>query len=274
MNLVSKLGVAALAAALTAGLTVPAASAASAGNAPLARKAAYKPTLKASSPTVEATKKLVLSGKVKPATKGTKVVLEKRIGDSKKWSTEAKLKVSKKGTFTYSDKPKTVGIRYYRVVAPKVGKVKAGKSKPVKVTVMAWRSLVKTQFRQTEATTGTYGAKIAGKLYEPAIVGVAGFAQGYGDWNLDSTCTTLRMRIGTGDVGDTNATSHIVLADALKGTTLFDKSFALTQSEPATFDITGVFRLSFTWTSNVAGSAAPQAGAQPVLAQPELLCAS
>src|SRR6478752_2418276 len=219
MNLVSKLGVAALAAALTAGLTVPAASA---GHAPVARKAAYKPTLKASSPTVEATKKLVLSGKVKPATKGTKVVLEKRIGDSKKWSTEAKLKVSKKGTYTYTDKPKNVGVRYYRVVAPKVGK-----SKPVKVTVMQWRSLAKMQFRETRATTGTYGAKIAGKLYEPAVVGVSGFAEGYADWNLDAACTTLRVRIGTGDVGDTNATSHIVLADALKGTTLVDKSFAL-----------------------------------------------
>jgi len=271
MNLVSKLGVVALAAALTAGLTVPAATA---SHAQVARKAAYKPTLKASSATVEATKKLVLSGKVKPVPKGTKVVLEKRIGDSKKWSTEAKLKVSKKGTFTYTDKPKNVGVRYYRVVAPKTGKVKAGKSKPVKVTVMQWRSLAKMQFRETKATTGTYGAKIAGKLYEPAVVGVSGFAEGYADWNLDVACTTLRVRIGTGDVGDTNATSHIVLADALKGTTLVDKSFALTQSESATFDITGMFRLSFTWTSNVAGSAEPQAGAQPVLAQPEVLCAS
>jgi len=271
MNLASKLGVAALTAALAVGLTVPGATA---GNAPVERKAAFKPTLKANAPTVEATKKLVLSGKVKPATKGTKIVLEKRLGDSKKWSTEAKLKVSKKGTFTYTDKPKTPGVRYYRVVAPKVGKVKAGTSKPVKVTVMAWRSLVKMQFRQADATTGTYGAKIAGKQYEPAIVGVSGFAHGYADWNLDATCTTLRVRIGTGDVSDTNATSHIVLADAIKGETLFAKSFALTQSEAATFDITGVFRLSLTWTSHVTGSAEPQAGAQPVLAQPELLCST
>ena len=88
MNLASKLGVAALAAALTAGLTVPGASA---GNVHAERKAAHKPTLKASASTVVATKKLVLSGKVRPSTKGDRVVLEKRIGDSKKWSTEAKL---------------------------------------------------------------------------------------------------------------------------------------------------------------------------------------
>src|SRR6478752_1865846 len=168
MNLVSKLGVAALAAALTAGLTVPAASA---GHAPVARKAAYKPTLKASSPTVEATKKLVLSGKVKPATKGTKVVLEKRIGDSKKWSTEAKLKVSKKGTYTYIDRPRRAGVRYYRVVVPKVGKVKAGKSKPVKVTVAAWQSLANLPFRKAEFTGVLWnGATIAGTSYSPSIV--------------------------------------------------------------------------------------------------------
>lgn len=270
MNLASKLGIAALAAALTAGLTVPASSA---SDAPVQRKAAYKPTLKASAPTVESTKKLVLSGKVKPASKGTKVVLEKRIGDSKKWSTEAKLKTTKKGTFTYTDKPKNAGVRYYRVVVPKAGKVKAGKSKPVKVTVLAWRSLTNTPFRQSESTAVNYGVSIAGTPYSPAIAPEAGAAQGHADWNLDPTCTTLRVRIGNGDQSEANATGQIVLTDALKGTSLVSKSFGLTQSEVAVLDIRGVFRLSYSWTSIVAGGTEPQAGAQPVLAKPELLCA-
>jgi hypothetical protein len=269
MNLVSKLGFAALAAALTAGLTVPAATA---SDAPVQRKAAYKPTLKASAPTVEATKKLVLSGKVKPAPK-VKIVLQKRIGDSKKWSTEAKLKTNKKGAFSYTDKPKNTGVRYYRVVVPKAGKVKAGKSKPVKVTVLAWRSLTNTEFRQSESTAVSYGVSIAGKQYSPAIAPQTGAAQGHADWNLDPSCTTLRVRIGNGDQSEANATGQIVLTDALKGTTLVTKSFGLTQSEVSTLDIRGVFRLSYSWTSFVAGSVEPQTGAQPVLAKPELLCA-
>lgn len=169
---------------------------------------------------------------MKPAPK-VKVVLQKRIGDSKKWSTEAKLKTSKKGAFSYTDKPKNPGVRYYRVVVPKAGRVKAGKSKPVKVTVLAWRSLTNTQFRQSESTAVSYGVSIAGTPYSPAIAPQAGAAQGHADWNLDPSCTTLRVRVGNGDQSEANATGQIVLTDALKGTTLVSKSFGLTQSEVA-----------------------------------------
>lgn len=267
MNLATKLGVAALAAALTAGLSAPAAVA---GPAPTERRAAYQPTLKASSAKVISGKKLILSGKVKPA--ATSVVLQKRVGAG--WKTEARLKVSKKGTYSYTDKPNRTGVRYYRVVAPKAGKVKAGTSKPVKVTVYAWRSLAGTAFRQSESTDLIYNASIAGKRYSPAVGPQGDAVQGYADWNLDPTCTTLRVRIGNGDQSDANATASIVLADAIRGTTLVSKSFGLTQSELRSFDVSDIFRLSFTWTSTVGGSPVPQAGAQPLLAEPELLCAS
>jgi hypothetical protein len=269
MNLASKLGVAALAAALTAGLTVPAASA---GNAHADRRAAYKPTLKASTPAVEAKKAVVLSGKVKPATKGTKVVLEKRIGEAKKWSTEATLKTTKKGTFTYTDKPKNVGVRYYRVVVPKAGKVKAGKSKPVKVTVSSWQSLANIPFRHAESTVVSWsGTKIANTPYAPSIVSAPYAHQGKADWNIPSTCTALRVRLGNGDQSDQSERVTITL-DGGPGQFLYTKSFGLTESEVQTFDVSDVFRLNFTWQTTISGSAEPEMLAQAVLAQPELYC--
>jgi hypothetical protein len=269
MNLASKLGVAALAAALTAGLTVPASSA---GNAPVERRAAYKPTLKANASTVEATKKLVLSGKVRPASKGVVVVLEKRVAPAMKWKTEARLTTSRKGTFTYTDKPNRVGVRYYRVVVPKAGKVKGGKSKPVKITVASWRSLVNIPFRQTESTAVAWiGTSIAGTPYAPSIVGVPGEVQGKADWNLPSTCTTLRVRLGNGDQTDLGAFATITL-DGGPGEFAYTKAYGPEASELKTFDVSDVFRLTYTWKSTVSGSDEPAAGAQPLLAQPELFC--
>jgi hypothetical protein len=274
MNLVSKLGVAALATALTTGLTVPAATA---GDAPVERsvahkKAAYKPTLKASTSTVEATKKLVLSGKVKPSTKGGKVVLQKRIGTSKKWSTEAELKTSKKGTFTYTDKPKRVGVRHYRVVVPKSKNVKAGKSKAVKVTVASWRSLADIRFRAAESTVVAWrGTSIDGNEYAPSIVAAPEAVQGKADWNIPASCTTLRVRLGNGDQTDLGARAKVSL-DGGPGEFAYTHSYAPTQSELKTFNVKGVFRLTFSWTSTVGTNPEPAAGAQPVLAKPELLC--
>lgn len=271
MNLASKLGIAALAATLTAGLTVPASSA---SGVPLARKATYKATLKANATNVEAGTKLVLSGKVKPATKGGAVILQKRIADSKQWSKEAKLKMSKKGTFTYTDKPKTPGVRYYRVVVPKAGAVKAGKSKAVKVSVMRWRSLTETPFRQAVGTTVAWsGASIAGKPYAPAVAPAPGAIQGTADWNLDPSCTTLRVRLGNGDQSDVGARAVLTL-DGGPGAFSYTHSYGLTESEAKTFDVSDVFRLSYTWKSTVAGSDEPAAGAQALLAKPELYCAS
>ncbi len=58
------------------------------------------------------------------------------------------------------------------------------------------------------------------------------------------------------------------------GETLYTKTFALAQSEVKTFDITGVFRLGFHWTSsNPDGTVEDQSGASAALAEPEVLCA-
>jgi hypothetical protein len=268
MKLSSTITVLALGAALTAGLVAPATATAT---GPTERKAAFKVTLKASTTKAVAGKRLIIAGKVKPAVKGGPVILQKKL-TGRKWVVEARLKTSKKGTFTYTDKPQQLGVRQYRAVVPKAGKVRAGVSKPVKVTVYAWRSLSSINARTAVGTQVLFDTKIAGKSYSPSYGPEGGAVQGNADWNLDPTCTTLRVRFGNGDDSDEGAIANLVLTG--DGTTLFSGSFGLTASTAKTFDIRSVFRLAYSWTSTVPGSDVPTAGAQPLLAQPELLCAS
>lgn len=265
--MISRFALAGLGVVLAAGLTAPAATAA---QAPTERRAAYQPTLKASKTTVIAGQKLVLSGRVKPAAKGGAVVLQKRI-EGRKWAVEKRLKMTKAGKFRYVDKPSTPGVRSYRVVVPKAGAVKAGRSKPVKVTVMRWVALAQLPVRAIDGTRANTTVNIGGKQYAGSVVSNSGVAEGTIDWNLDPSCTTLRTRFGAGDDGDTDATAHVTLTGDSEQ--LYSGQFALTQSETRTVDISDVFRLAFAWSSTKAGVLEPQAGAVATMATPQLLCA-
>ena len=270
LKIVARLGVASLAAVLVAGLVTPT----TATGAPSERRAAaFKPTLKADSAQVVAGRRLVLSGKVKPARPGETVVLQKRVGDKKKWVVEARLRMSRTGSFTYRDKPNAPGVRHYRVVVPKVGRVKAGVSKQVKVTVYRWQRLEWKDRRTAEATYyGTKNLTIDGKKFDYALSGSTYYNEGFIDWNLGRECLKVRARYGNGDDSDDLAVAHISM-DA-DGESIYTKSFALTESEQRTLDIAGVFRLGFHWTStNPEGTPQDQGGAAAAFVEPEVLCA-
>ena len=82
----------------------------------------------------------------------------------------------------------------------------------------------------------------------------------------------MRARYGNSDESDDLATATVTLV--ADGATLYTKSFALAASEERTFDITGVFRLGFNWTSsNPGGTPDDQSGAAATFVEPEVLCA-
>jgi len=263
MNLYARIAAAGIAATLAAGLAVPTATAEQRAGE---RRAAFQPTLEASSADVVALRWFVLKGTVSPAVKGTPVILQKKVRN-KRWVDEARLRTTKKGTFRYRDQPHVAGVRTYRVVAPAVGGRARGVSAPVTVTVYKWQSLGKLPVRRsTDTWPNRSGGSINGVLYSPVIQGVVGdtTTEGLSDWNLARKCLSLRATVGNGDQSNTDAVATITLAG--DATTLYSRSFGLTESEKATFDLTDVFRLTFSWT------AAP-GGAQAMLAEPEVLCA-
>ena len=142
------------------------------------------------------------------------------------------------------------------------------------ITVYKWQSLTKVPVRKSTDTWSLREGSINGVPYAPVIQGnyYESAVQGFSDWNLDRKCLALRTTVGNGDASETNAVATVTLSG--DATTLYTRSFALTESETGTFDLTGVFRLTFSWTaSNPAGGAAAPGGAQAMLAEPEVLCA-
>lgn len=266
MKLVTRVGVAGLVTASAAALIAPAAAA---DRAAANERAAHQVSLRAASTELVAGHKLVLSGKVKPAVAGRKVVLQKKIGQ-RKWATEKRLTTNKRGRFSYVDRPSTPGERLYRVVVPRSGTVKAGVSEVVRVTIYQWLDLSVLPARASQGTV-VNGVSIGGTPFTQSILSMAGAGQGFMDWNLDPSCTTLRTRFGAGDNSDADATAHVTLTG--DGEQLYAGQFTLTKSEGREFDVSGVFRLAFTWSSTKPSSPEPQPGAVAVMAEPMVLCA-
>ena len=92
----ARAGIAGLVVALAAGLTAPVAVAAPSHDR---RAVVAKATLTANRATVLSANRVVLSGKVKPARRGTVVLLQKRVRDATKWETEVRLKTGRGGAF-------------------------------------------------------------------------------------------------------------------------------------------------------------------------------
>lgn len=266
----TKACVAGLVVSLAGGLAAPAAVAAPSHER---RAVVAKATLTANRATVLSRQPVVLSGKVKPAKKGTVVVLQKLVRDTKKWETEVRLKTGRGGAFRYVDKPARGGVRRYRVVVPKTAKVKQGVSKPVKVTVYRWQSLAAVKVRAQTATSVVDQVMINAVRYGPGLVGYREYyREGFYDWNLNRACRELRTRIGNSDDSDTRAIANVSLV--ADGVPAYARSFGLAESEAITVDLTGILRLAFRWSStNPDGTPENQTGASATLAEPQVLCA-
>lgn len=269
MKLYARIAAAGLAVVLAAGVAMPVATAEPRRGE---RRAAFEPTLEASSDQVVARRPFVLRGSVAPAGRGTTVILQKRVRN-KRWVDEARLRTRANGIFRYRDRPHVAGVRTYRVVVPAAAGVARGVSDPVTITVYKWQSLTKVQPRSSLNTWPDSGS-IGGEPYERVFRGNPNVnsTEGFIDWNLGRKCLSLRATVGNGDLSETNAVATITLAGDT--TALYTRSFSLTESETGTFDLTGVIRLAFSWTaSNPTGGAAAPGGAQAMLAEPEVLCA-
>jgi len=270
MRFSTRIGAVGLVAVLAAGLVAPTATAAPHTGE---RRAEFRPTLATSSEQVVAGRSFVLRGRVTPAVKGTTVVIQKRAG-GKKWIDEARVKTTRKGTFSYRDRPHAAGVRTYRVVVPAADGVGRGTSDPVRVTVYKWQSLTKVPARKNLDTWTLREASINGVPYGPVIQGNSNeySVEGFSDWNLERRCLRLRTTLGNGDASDTTAIASITVSG--DATALYTRSFALAESAATNLDLTGVFRLTFSWTaSDPAGGATSPGGAQAMLADPEVLCA-
>lgn len=268
MLFAAKVCAAGLAAALAAGLTAPAAVAAPSDDH---RAAATDVSLGTNRFKVLSGNRVELDGQVHPGKKGMVVVLQKLPRGATKWVTEARLKTARAGGFRYVDKPRTVGVRHYRVVVPKTAEHERIVSNVSRVTVYRWLRLHDVIRLEDSATRATKTVRISGRTYTPAFVGDGYSDAGFVDWNLRRACLRLQARLGNNDDSDGQAVAAVSLV--ADGTTRYSRSFRPAQSEMTTVRISGVLRFGFHWTaSRPADPTGYQVGSAATLAEPRVLC--
>jgi hypothetical protein len=245
-----------IAAGLVLAATLSATALASADAAPshhastAARGGAFKVTATVNKSEPTEGSKVKIKGSVKPAAPGTKVTLQLRYADQKKWKNVASDKLSGQSRFKFKDKVSSVRERKYRVVKTASAGHAAGHSKSLKVTVFGWRDLTSLN-PATSNGFGEYatGVKMNGVAYPDSLRSYTPYPPGSGnsiDYNLDRDCKTFRGVAGLDDTSPATGTATIQIST--DGTPRYSGSFALTQSAPVTFDVTKVFRLTVSAT--------------------------
>lgn len=237
-------------------------------------KAKFGVSIKANRAELVLGEKVVLRGRVTPARRaaGQLATLQQRIVGSKKWKPQGTDKIDKKGRYRLTDEPSSVQARQYRVVVPAVGRVGKGHSKKVLVTVYRWQDLASVQVRNSAYFLTDTGAEIDTVPYARSLVGATYGHTGFVDYNLARQCIQLKARYGLGDDSDENASALIEVSG--DGTTLYSKSFALTESASKALSLRGVFRLKFSFVASNPDDTDTEFpdGAQAVVARPKVLC--
>jgi hypothetical protein len=260
---------------LVAGLAVATTTTTSQASAPAASHAkaggTFRVTLTVSNDEPVQGTKIKLKGQVKPLRPGTKVQLQKRYEGDEKWKLVAKDVLNKNSKFKFIEVVDSVRVRQYRVVKPRQGARTAGASDPVTVTVFGWRDLVSLSPLFVTGTGETSNVKINGTDYPQSIQGNNWGNAGSISYNIDRKCKRFETRIGLSDLSESSATGQITLKS--DSSSFYSNTFGLTQSAVIARDVTGVFRLTFDWTSsNTEGTELDQSGAIIAIGSPRLLC--
>jgi hypothetical protein len=259
---------AACAAAVSVALlsTAPVVSA-GATTAPEARKATtYKVIAKLTKADVVAGEDTVkVKGRVKPKAAGQKVTLQQRREGRKKWVKSGTAKIKKNGTFVLKDKPSVAGVRYYRVLKPAAGGIKAGKSKELKLNVWGWDKLA---YRLTGANAGVVTnvyTQFGTEGYPYSLVQQTSGTPGYVEYTLGKKCRTLRATYALTDDSATGASGAVTVSvdGVAKSTHALATGTIVADHE---IDVTNAFRIRFDM------NATPTPAGKAAVGSPEVLC--
>ncbi len=210
--------------------------------------------------------KIKIKGSVKPAAPGSRVILQVRYQDQKRWKSIDSTTLSAASKYKFKDKVTSIRERKYRVVKPAGAHRGTGHSQSLKVTVFGWRDLASlSPVALADFMPGDIkmnGVDYPGSLTTFGHPTPPSPPTHTNDYNLDRHCTAFRGVAGVDDRSPTAGSAQISLST--DGTLRYSGHFGLTQTAPVSFDLTNVFRLTVT------GSAAD--GGVPALGTPQVLC--
>lgn len=208
--------------------------------------------------------KVVLKGKVTPAARGEKVVLQKRYAGEKRWIDETSAKLKKSGAFKLVDDIKSIDARSYRVFKPGSKGVKPGYSPILDVTAYRWSWLTDLPQRTATELVETWSVSIDATEYTHSLAATTAGTSGLIDYNLGRKCTRMTGTFGITDNADLATSVSIgVTGD---GAALYSGSFTVGHAVTQTIGLRDVFRLGINY--NKPGTGAGQAA----VGGPKVLC--
>ena len=255
----------ALAATLSATALASADAAPSTHPAEHARAGAYRVSATVNKTELLLNSVVKIRAKVFPAAPGAEVTLQVKYEDRKSWKTIDRGRLSNAGKVIFKDKVGSVRERRYRVVKPADAGHGAGQGTAPRVTVFGWRDLTSLSPATFNTMSEVDTSNINGVAYPQSLRAYLNYhspSSALTDYNLNRDCKAFRGVVGLDDTSPEAATATIRLST--DGIQRYSGSFALTQAAPVTFDVTQVFRLSLSATSN--GSAVAAVG------HPQVLC--
>jgi hypothetical protein len=233
-------------------------------DAPSARAAApYTVIAKVNTATAIAKEDTVkVSGKVTPKAAGDRVILQQRLASKSKWGNSGTAKIKKNGKFVLTDDPSTPGTRFYRVLKPASGKVKAATSKELEVVVYRWERLASRPAGPMEGLNlGTVA--IATDSFPSSISTSEVGAPGSVEYTLGRKCRTLRASYALTDASPSGATGTVTVSTDGVGRVSHPLTIgAIVRDQEISLD--DVFRIKLDLTSEL--------GAVTAIGTPEVLC--
>jgi hypothetical protein len=208
--------------------------------------------------------KVKIKGSVRPAAPGAQVTLQVKYENRKAWKTIDDARLTATGRFKFKDKVGSVRERRYRVVKPASDGHAAGRASTKLVTVFGWRDLDSLSPAQAVGFGEAGEVKINAVSYPHSL-------QSYNypppqathiDYNLNRACKAFMGTFGLSDLSAAAGTTAMSLV--ADGVPRYTGSFALTQSQPVSADVTGVFRITVNATNADGGLGA--------VGTPQVLC--
>ncbi|WP_162799446.1 hypothetical protein, partial [Nocardioides sp. 616] len=248
-----------LAALVVAAMPLSVAATLSAGAEVAPRAAAtYKVKASISSSTAVAKEDVIkVSGKVTPKAAGQKIILQQRLDGRTTWKKTDDVKVKKNGRFLLSDDPGTPGLRFYRVVKPASGNVKAGVSKELEVTVYRWEKLVQRTSGPKVNIDGNTGAMVGAEYYSASLTTETPGTPAYVEYTLGRKCKSLSATYALTDGSETGATGTVSLT--VDGVVKVNESLAIGTLKKLVTDVSDGFRIRFDQTSSSTPGGVPTA---------------
>jgi hypothetical protein len=236
---------------------------ATAAEAPAAGAAKYVVTATINKGTAIGGQDIVkIRGRVTPRAVGQRVILQQRLEGKRRWAVSGTARVKPTGKFVLKDDPEVAGARFYRVVKPAAGAVKAGVSQEMLLVVYAWEALAsRSSGPNAGVTTGT--VPIGTDSYAGSIYKYSASSPGFIEYTLGKECLQLTATYALTDDSATGGTGSVLLsADGVQRTFA---PLAIGTITTKTIDVRDAFRIRFDFASSSSPVAYPAAAGVQVL---------